>query len=399
MKKFSLILALTAFILSEINAQNLVQSNYTGVIVPQYMCSGTSTRLPYIFRATVTGLLANTYYRYYTNACRYTDFGGTNSGAGNPIFINGTSYRYTTSTSLAAQTGYDSILTNASGSYTGWFGYVHTGNARFTAGNYVIPSITLDSAGNGVAKYRFAMTDSILVLNFADSATATSGTGIYGISLATPKNIVSLYDNVDNTGRPLAVVFVESDGIDTSGMANLVKYYKDSVDSRNGRWGSVIPNLLTSGVRRVNVHRITDGVISNFSTDADGVWPSGTNTVNPNGGATNPIRLTQQDAPLTIINHNIQPTGFMLEQNYPNPFNPSTNIRFSLPEGGFVNLIIYDVLGRELKSLINENLSKGTYSAVFDGSSLNSGVYFYKIEFSGISGKYFTDEKKLLLVK
>ncbi|MBK6539181.1 MAG: hypothetical protein IPG09_15935 [Ignavibacteria bacterium] len=64
-------------------------------------------------------------------------------------------------------------------------------------------------------------------------------------------------------------------------MASLVKYYKDSVDSRNGRWGTVIPNILTNGVRRFNIHRLTNGSVANFQTDADGVWPSGVNTVNP----------------------------------------------------------------------------------------------------------------------
>ncbi|MBK7255343.1 MAG: hypothetical protein IPI04_15900 [Ignavibacteria bacterium] len=93
----------------------------------------------------MTGLQPNLKYRYYTNACRYTDFGGTNSGAGNPLFINGSDFRYTTSTGLSTVNGYDSILTDAAGSYTRWFGFVHTGNARFTAGNFVYPSITLDS--------------------------------------------------------------------------------------------------------------------------------------------------------------------------------------------------------------------------------------------------------------
>ena len=107
------------------------------------------------------------------------------------MFINGNNFRYSTSTSLSNPSGYDSLLTDASGNYTGWFGFVNTGNARFTAGNYICPSITLDSAGNGVTKYRFALNDSILVLGFSDSATATSGTGLYGISLDNAKNIIT----------------------------------------------------------------------------------------------------------------------------------------------------------------------------------------------------------------
>mgnify|MGYP003619141041 CR=1 FL=1 len=272
--------AISVFIIfTSVSNGQMVQSNYEGIIVPKNICSGGTTRLPYIYRAKVTGLTANTKYRYYTQAVRYTDFGGTNSGAGNPVLINGTNFRYTTSTSLSNPAGYDSLTTDASGSYTGWFGFVNTGNARFTAGNYVYPSITLDSAGNGTAKYRFALNDSILVLGYSDSATVTSGTGLYGISLANAKNIITVYDNVNNTGRPLSVVYVESVGFDTTSMPSLVQFYKDSVITRSGRWGTVIPNILPSGVRRVNVLRLSDASIANFSSDADGNWPSGVNTV------------------------------------------------------------------------------------------------------------------------
>ncbi|MBK8552206.1 MAG: T9SS type A sorting domain-containing protein [Ignavibacteria bacterium] len=391
------ILILTAFI-STAESQ-LVQSNFQGVTVPQNICSGGSTRLPYVFRATVTGLEANSKYRYYTNACRYTDFGGTNSGAGNPIFINGTNFRYSTATGLSTAGGYDSIVTDASGNYTGWFGFVNTGNARFTAGNYVYPSITMDSVGNGSTKYRFALNDSILVLGFSDSASATSGTGLYGISLATPKNIITTYDNVNGTGRPLSMVFVESDGIDTTVMTSLVQYYKDSVDSRNGRFGTVIPNVLANGVRRINVLRLSDATIASFQTDADGIWPSGTNTVNPNGGAVNPLRLGNQDILLIIKNENIIPENFSLEQNYPNPFNPSTTINFLIPEGGNVDLKLYDVLGKEVQTLVKGFYNSGSYNVNFNGSSLQSGVYIYALSFRGEKGLSFSDRKKLVLIK
>ncbi len=238
MKKIIVSIFLILILITSAYSQ-MVQNNFQGIIVPQNICSGGTTRLPYVYRATVSGLLANTKYRYYSQAARYTDFGGSNSGAGNPVFINGNNFRYSTSTSLSNPSGYDSLLTDASGNYTGWFGFVNTGNARFTAGNYICPSITLDSAGNGVTKYRFALNDSILVLGFSDSATATSGTGLYGISLANAKNIITVYDNVNNTGRPLSVIYVESVGIDTTSMGSLVQYYKDSVITRNGRWGTM----------------------------------------------------------------------------------------------------------------------------------------------------------------
>ena len=289
MKRLILLVLLTAAAIPMLRSQQVVQSNFTGVLVPQYISSGTTTRLPYIFRATVSGLNPNATYRYYTQVCRFTDIGGTNSGAGNPVLINGTNFRYTSSTSLVNVSGYDSLTTNASGSYTGWFGFVHTGNARFTAGNYIIPTITLDSMQSGAVKYRFALSDSIFVLKFTDSSLTTAGTGIYGISSLPSKNVLSLYDNTGNTGRPLAVTFLESSGLDTLTITSLVQYYKDSVISRNGRWGTIIPNTLANGVRRINQHSLATGEIITYNTSSNGLWPSGANTVNPAGGSIMPI--------------------------------------------------------------------------------------------------------------
>ncbi|MFZ4592079.1 MAG: T9SS type A sorting domain-containing protein [Ignavibacteria bacterium] len=88
------------------------------------------------------------------------------------------------------------------------------------------------------------------------------------------------------------------------------------------------------------------------------------------------------------------PKGFVLYQNYPNPFNPTTNIKFSIVNSGDVKLVVYDIQGREVQTLVNESLKPGTYEAAFDGSALNSGVYFYKL----VTGN-FTETKKMLLVK
>ncbi|MGH2574808.1 MAG: SBBP repeat-containing protein, partial [Ignavibacteria bacterium] len=91
------------------------------------------------------------------------------------------------------------------------------------------------------------------------------------------------------------------------------------------------------------------------------------------------------------------PKEFKLWQNYPNPFNPSTTINFDLPVKAFVNLIVYDVLGREVTALINENLIAGKYELKLDASQLpniTSGVYFYKLN----AGE-FIDTKKMILLK
>jgi hypothetical protein len=84
---------------------------------------------------------------------------------------------------------------------------------------------------------------------------------------------------------------------------------------------------------------------------------------------------------------------FTLYQNYPNPFNPSTTIQFTIPnvETPYMaslqqtKLIVYDILGREIKVLLNKKLSPGSYEVEFDGSNLPSGVYFYKLQYGGWS--------------
>jgi hypothetical protein len=88
------------------------------------------------------------------------------------------------------------------------------------------------------------------------------------------------------------------------------------------------------------------------------------------------------------------PTEYNLAQNYPNPFNPTTTIRYSVPEDGLVQMKIYDLAGKEVMSLVNENKTAGNYEVKFNGASLASGIYFYRINV----GK-FVQTKRMVLVK
>jgi hypothetical protein len=88
------------------------------------------------------------------------------------------------------------------------------------------------------------------------------------------------------------------------------------------------------------------------------------------------------------------PDGFKLEQNYPNPFNPSTTIRYSIPQRGGVELIVYDALGHEIKTLISGDHDAGVYEVDFDATGLSSGIYFYQIKSAS-----FSETRKLVLMK
>ena len=91
---------------------------------------------------------------------------------------------------------------------------------------------------------------------------------------------------------------------------------------------------------------------------------------------------------------NVVPGDFILHQNYPNPFNPLTKIRFSIPNTSQVRVSVYDILGRELTILVNEQLNPGTYEAEFDGTDYPSGVYFYRL-----AADNYVESRKMILVK
>jgi hypothetical protein len=100
---------------------------------------------------------------------------------------------------------------------------------------------------------------------------------------------------------------------------------------------------------------------------------------------------------LPVGNQTIQtelPKEFSLSQNYPNPFNPTTSIKFAVPKQSLVKMVVYDVIGREVATLVNELKQPGNYAVPFDASSLASGVYFYRLEAGD-----FVDVKKMVLVK
>lgn len=119
---------------------------------------------------------------------------------------------------------------------------------------------------------------------------------------------------------------------------------------------------------------------------------------NPTGSSI----LVKELAYITLINTptgvaeagDALPSAFQLSQNYPNPFNPSTAISYDLPAASVVTLKVYDVLGKEVASLVDGVQSAGSRTVRFDGSSLRSGVYFYRLQ-----AGTFSETRKLVLIK
>jgi poly(3-hydroxybutyrate) depolymerase len=113
-------------------------------------------------------------------------------------------------------------------------------------------------------------------------------------------------------------------------------------------------------------------------------------------GVTNPIPYDGSDYTYTGIENalTIVPKTFNLEQNFPNPFNPTTNISFSLPSKSFVSLKVFDLLGKEVTTLVSEEMPAGNYTQTWNAANLSSGIYFYCLKAGS-----FTETKKLVLLR
>ena len=283
--------------------QPLIVTSSPGIselVMPQYIqgVNGTNAnRIPFACLLNIHDLLPSATYRYFTGVVIASD-ASTSSGAGNPIFVSPSGFTKSSSASLATAGGYGTFTTNAAGSYTGWFAIEPTGNAtRFIPGNDVFIRLNINDGANGTTvATRVTTPNSAKVLNLVASAGANNGTGLRGLSSATEKNFVVLYDNVNGSGRPLSASFIENDG--SANVTSYASFYATSVEGVSGAYGVVIPNTNPNGVRRIEQRHITTGsIVGCASTDTDGIWPSGVNTVNPTGGTT-ALVISSSDANL-----------------------------------------------------------------------------------------------------
>lgn len=171
---------------------------------------------------------------------------------------------------------------------------------------------------------------------------------------------------------------------DTSGSLNILLLYNKPAYtfSPGSYWLGTLKFNITDVNACVNMQIYEFSSVFNDLTDL--TYNSGWNKLDPAPCMTTAISQISTELP----------DGYKLYQNYPNPFNPTTKIQFSLQKAGFVTLRVYDVVGREVSTLVSEYKNIGTYIVDFDASGLPSGVYFYRIESNG-----FSDVKKMLLLK
>lgn len=370
----------------------------TGVILPQYIegISGTnSNRIPFAYRGRLTGLKANAAYRFANQVVLSSDTDSAD-GSGNCIFVSTTgSFVRTSNPALDIEGAYGTFTTDSTGTYEGWFITEPTGNKRFVPGKYIFMRVWINDGISGTTVAAHLTTaDSVRVVKLDPAAGDSTGTGLRCTTTANSKDFVFVYDNTAGTGRPISGSFIESDG--TANSSNYASFYANSVDGVPGAFGVVVPNDLPNGIRRIERRSNVNGAVVAYATDADGVWPSGTNTVNPSGGTTEIVLAgTDVQWPTTgIQSPRMVPKEFALSQNYPNPFNPATVINYQLPVTSRVTIKVYDLLGREVLTLVDEVKTAGYYSVNFYGSTFSSGIYFYRM-----TTGTFTQTNQMMLIK
>jgi len=159
-------------------------------------------------------------------------------------------------------------------------------------------------------------------------------------------------------------------------------------------WGSCNNDLIGS-FQGVDFIDVNNGVaVGNEYKNANYSISYGTILKTTDGGISWTILRTINGGVTSINEKQIGklPDGYLLEQNYPNPFNPTTKIKFAIPKSSFINLKIYDILGREVATLINEDKPSGTYEETWNTANVSSGVYFYQLK----SGNYIQTKKMIL---
>ncbi|MFZ4618956.1 MAG: T9SS type A sorting domain-containing protein [Bacteroidota bacterium] len=168
-----------------------------------------------------------------------------------------------------------------------------------------------------------------------------------------------------------------------------IKFYKDSLNN-------VVGQEFKFGIKGGDNEGGKGGFGNNHIENINDA--AATATIASQFGSINPLYYNQWNYALETKSvkqvDGAAPTQFELTQNYPNPFNPSTVINYSIPVNGMVSLKVFNVLGQEVATLVNEMQTVGNYKATFNANSLSSGVYFYKIEAGN-----FTSVKKMMFLK
>ncbi len=211
--------------------------------------------------------------------------------------------------------------------------------------------------------------------------------GVFAFPLHLGQSFTHQTDTIYAQG-PDVETQTETDVFDAYGTLNL----------SNGSFGALRQTATT--VTKVYISGVLQNTVTSYTiswqTESGNQLSVDVDTLSSGNVRVHSVSITYiGTTPATLVRSLAQaPENFTLSQNYPNPFNPSTQIQFSVAHAGFVSLKVYDMLGREVATLISRDLSPQSYSVTWNAADLPSGVYFYKLD---AEGKSVT--KKMILMK
>jgi len=183
------------------------------------------------------------------------------------------------------------------------------------------------------------------------------------------------------------------DTIGTHGELIGLGFFRDIVSYNQNLVAAVdFKSIQISGDNGKSWSSFNDGLISDWTFGALAIKPPYIWAIAQSGNA---YRCSLAEVAAEVKNFTaLPPNKYSLSQNYPNPFNPTTKINFSVTQKSFVTLKVYNILGKEVAILVNEEKPAGNYKVIFNGSGLASGVYFYKMQTEN-----YTNTKKFILMK
>lgn len=268
--------------------------------------------------------------------------------------------------------------------------------ANFIPTTYTIatssnPSASGNTSGGGVYNVGTNVTvvatpnSGYMFLNWTENGNIISTTLSYQFNVSANRNLVANFSTIPTLSvSPLYVGVNSNSGSGTFSVSNTTGGTMSWTASSNSNWLSITNS--GSGINNGSI---------NFSYQANnGSYRVGIITVTSVGSINSPQTVEVRQSQVVGVEEKMIPFEFMLYQNYPNPFNPATTINFDLPSAEFVTLKIYDLLGKEIKALVNEMKSPGKYYITLNASDLPSGILLYKIS----AGKY-QETRKLILMK
>lgn len=202
------------------------------------------------------------------------------------------------------------------------------------------------------------------------------------------QSLLGTWDKVSGPGDPIRYTFLPD--------SKVLIQFQTSTDTAT----YLTFQIYSSSLRDIGLGQDGEGwwkgifdVSSDSVLQIEGYWHTGLPLVPTPTSFTTPTTYIKVN-PSIVKNETEIPMFFLLQQNYPNPFNPTTNIEYRISNIEFVSLKIYDVLGNEVATLVNEEKPAGTYTAEFNAARLSSGVYFYRLQAGNL-----LQIKKMVLMK